>query len=158
MKRKKYLQQVQHIDIVIISISSPLKIGLYKDKILFKELVSNDMTSDFLPSFFDEILKTYRVDNVIYSKGPGSYMSIKLTYIFLKTLQIVKNINILSVDGFYFNQNSPIKAVGNRFFVKENDTITIKKAEITNSFELPEELTFSDFSKNIEPLYILNAV
>ena len=152
------MQQLQHIDIVIISISSPLKIGIYKNGVLFEEIVSNEMTSDFLPRFFDEILKKYSVDNVIYSKGPGSYMSTKLAYIFLKTLEISKNITILAVDGFYFNRNSPIKAVGNRFFVKENDTITIKKAESLNSFELPEKLNFNDFSKEIEPFYILNAV
>jgi len=148
----------QHIDIVIIPISSPIKVGLYKDKVLFEEIISNEMTSDFLPKFFDEILKKYEIDNIIYSKGPGSYMSIKLTYIFLKTLQITKDISIFAVDGFYFNQNSPIKAIGNRFFVKENDTITIKEAECSNSFELPKKLNFSDFSKDIEPLYILNAV
>jgi tRNA threonylcarbamoyladenosine biosynthesis protein TsaB len=148
----------QHIDIVIISISTPIKVGLYKDGILFEEIISDEMTSKFLPKFFDEILKKYNIDNIIYSKGPGSYMSIKLTYIFLKTLQITKNINILAVDGFYFNQNSPIKAVGNRFFVKENDTITIKKAQSSNLFELPKNLNFSDFSNEIEPLYILNAV
>jgi len=148
----------QHIDIVIIPISSPIKIGLYKNRVLFEEIVSNEMTSEFLPQFFDEVLKKYEIDNIIYSKGPGSYMSIKLTYIFIKTLEITKNINILAVDGFYFNQNSPIKAVGNRFFVKENDTITIKKAEISNSFELPQKLNFDDFSNEIEPLYILNAV
>ena len=148
----------QHIDIVIIPISSPIKIGLYKEGKLFEEIVSDEMTSEFLPQFFDEILKKYEIDNIIYSKGPGSYMSIKLTYIFIKTLEITKNINLLAVDGFYFNQNSPIKAVGNRFFVKENDTITIKKAEISNSFELPQKLNFDDFSNEIEPLYILNAV
>jgi tRNA threonylcarbamoyladenosine biosynthesis protein TsaB len=148
----------QHIDIVVIPISSPIKVGLYKDRVLFEEITSDEMTSDFLPKFFDEISKKYEIDNIIYSKGPGSYMSIKLTYIFLKTLQITKDISIFAVDGFYFNQNSPIKAVGNRFFVKENDTITIKEAEITNSFELPKKLNFNEFSKEIEPLYILNAV
>jgi hypothetical protein len=148
----------QHIDIVIISISSPIKIGLYNNQLLAEEVISNEMISEFLPKFFDKTLKKYEIDNIIYSKGPGSYMSIKLTYIFLKTLQITKNISIFAVDGFYFNQNSPIKALGNRFFFKENDTITIKKAESSNSFELPEKLNFEDFSKDIEPLYILNAV
>ena len=148
----------QHIDIVIISISTPIKIGLYRNKTLFEEIVSAEMMSEFLPKFFDKILKEYSIDNIIYSKGPGSYMSIKLTYIFLKTLQIANNITILAVDGFYFNKNSPIKALGNRFFVKENDTITIIKAESKNSFELPQKLDFNDFSNDIEPLYILNAV
>ena len=94
------MQQV--IDLVIIPISNPIKIGIYKDGKLFKEIESKEMTSDFLPSFFDEILKEYNIKNIIYSNGPGSYMSIKLTYIFLKTLQITKNISIFSQDGFYF--------------------------------------------------------
>ena len=150
------MQQV--IDIVIIPISNPIKIGFYKDGELFKEIESSEMTSDFLPSFFDEILQKYNIKNIIYSNGPGSYMSIKLTYIFLKTLQITKNISILSQDGFYFNQNSPIKAIGNRYFVKENDTITIKQTNEVGKFELPKKLNYSDFSTKIEPIYILNVV
>jgi hypothetical protein len=149
---------LQVIDIVIIPISSPIKIGLYKDGKLFEEITSDEMTSDFLPSFFDEILQKYEIKNIIYSNGPGSYMSIKLTYIFLKTLEITKNITILAQDGFYFNQNSPIKAIGNRYFVKENDTITIKEAKPTEKFELPKILEYSDFSKDVSPIYILNAV
>jgi len=148
----------QAIDVVIIPISKPLKVGLYRDKKLFEEIESDKMTSEFLPLFFDEILKKYEIQNIIYTKGPGSYMAIKLTYIFLKTLQITKNINILSQDGFYFNKNLPIKAIGNRYFVKENDTITIKSSDIVGKFELPKILDYSDFSKDIEPLYILNAV
>jgi hypothetical protein len=85
-------------------------------------------------------------------------MAIKLTYIFLKTLQITKNINILAQDGFYFNQNSPIKAIGNRYFVKENDTITIKETNPSKEFELPKKLNYSDFLEEISPIYILNAV
>ena len=79
-------------------------------------------------------------------------------YIFLKTLQIVHNFTILAVDGFYFNGNLPIKAVGNRFFVKENDTITIQKSDLVGEFELPAKIEISDFSSDIEPIYILNAV
>lgn len=148
----------QAIDIVIIPISKPIKIGLYRDKKLFEVIESDEMTSDFLPLFFDGILKKYEINNIIYTNGPGSYMAIKLTYIFLKTLQIIKNINILSQDGFYFNKNLPIKAIGNRYFVKENDTITIKNSDVVGEFELPKVLSYSDFLKNIEPIYILNAV
>jgi len=148
----------QVIDIVIIPISTPILVGIYKDNKLVEKIVSDKMTSDFLPAFFDEILKEYKVNKVIYSNGPGSYMSIKLTYIFLKTLEMTKNITILAKDGFYFNQNSPIKAIGNRYFIKENDTITIKKAENFGKFELPQKLEISDFSSDIQPIYILNAV
>jgi len=149
---------LQAIDIVLLPISKPIKVGLYKEGKLFEIIESEEMTSDFLPKFFNDILKKYEVKNIIYTNGPGSYMAIKLTYIFLKTLQITKNINILSQDGFYFNKNLPIKAIGNRYFVKENDTITIKSSDIVGEFELPKVLEYSDFSKDIEPVYILNAV
>jgi len=151
------LQQAE-VDIIIISISTPIKIGVYQNGVLFENIESKEMTSDFLPQFFDEILSKYKIKHIIYSNGPGSYMSIKLTYIFLKTLQIVHNFTVLAVDGFYFNRNSPIKAVGNRFFVKENDTITIKKSGLFEKFELPDRIVLSDFSDKIEPIYILNAV
>ena len=151
------MQQVK-VDIVIISISKPIKIGIYKNRVLSKTIISEEMTSDFLPKFFENILSKYKIGNIIYSNGPGSYMSIKLTYIFLKTLQIVHNFTILAVDGFYFNGNLPIKAVGNRFFVKENDTITIQKSDLVGEFELPAKIEISDFSSDIEPIYILNAV
>ncbi len=146
------------IDIIIIPISKPLKIGLYENGELFEIIESNEMTSDFLPSFFDEILKKYKIKNIIYSNGPGSYMSIKLTYIFLKTLQITQNINVFAVDGFYFNQNKPIKAIGKKYFVKENDTITLQETDEKSEFNLPKKLNYEDFSTKIEPIYILNAV
>ena len=146
------------IDIVIIPLSNPIKIGLYKNGRLFETIEENQMTSEFLPLFFDKLFKQYSIQKVIYANGPGSYMSIKLSYIFLKTIEIVKNIEVLSVDGFYFNQNKPIKAIGNRYFVKENDTITIKESDEVGKFELPEVLDYSDFSSEIEPVYILNAV
>ena len=146
------------IDIVIISISKPLKIGLYKDNELFEEIETNHMMSDFLPKFFDEILKKYEINNIIYVNGPGSYMAIKLAYIFLKTLQITKNINILASDGFYFNQNKPIKAIGNKYFYKENGKIILKESDKAGEFNLPKVVNLSDFSNDIEPIYILNAV
>ncbi len=148
----------QLVDIVVISISNPLKIGIYKDNILDKSFEFNGMTSDVLPRIFDELLKEFDIKSVIYSNGPGSYMSIKLSYIFLKTLNITKNIDVFCVDGFYFNDNQPIKAIGNTFFVKENGKISIKNSMEIGKFELPNKLNFKDFNSDIEPMYILEAV
>ncbi len=52
-------------------------------------------------------------------------MGIKVTYLFLKTLSIVKNIPLLAIDGFFFNENHPIKAVGKLYFVKNSNTISL---------------------------------
>ncbi len=153
------LQQVSRsIDLILIPISSPLRIGIYENLELIEEIESADMVSEFLPTFFSFIFKKYKVNRIVYSNGPGSYMAIKLTYIFLKTLQISKNIEILAVDGFYFNNNLPIKAIQNRYFIKENGKITIKKADIAGEFRLPKKFVENDYSTDIEPVYILDAV
>ena len=145
------------IDVVAIVISKPLKIGLYKDKKLFKEIVKDGLTSEILPEIFDEILKSYKIDSIIYSKGPGSFMAIKLSYIFFKTLQITHDIKLFGVSGFYFNNNKPIKAVGNSFFVKKEDIITLEKDKKEGEFFLPKTLKFDDFEDD-EPLYVIKAV
>jgi tRNA A37 threonylcarbamoyladenosine modification protein TsaB len=146
------------VDVVAIPIASPLLIGIYKDKKLIKEIKKEGKTSDILPEIFDEILKEYEIKHIIYSKGPGSYMAIKLSYIFFKMLEITKNITLLATDGFYFNNNSPIKAVGNTFFVKKEGIISLEKNLKEGEFKLPKRLNFKDFSKETSPLYVLKAI
>ena len=145
------------IDVVAIVISKPLKIGLYKNKKLFKEIAKDGLTSEILPEIFDEILKNYKINSIIYSKGPGSFMAIKLSYIFFKTLQITNDIKLFGVNGFYFNNNKPIKAVGNSFFVKKEDIITLEKDKKEGEFFLPKTLKFDEFEDD-EPLYVIKAV
>ncbi len=87
-------------------------------------------------------------------------MSIKISYIFLKSYSIVKNIPLKAADGFYFNNNSPIKSIGKMFFIKDGDNIildTIKQNKPA-AFKLPEVLKKDDFSLDSTPLYILPAV
>jgi len=146
------------VDIVAVVISKPMLIGIYKDNKLIETIKKEGLTSDILPSVFDEILKKYNINSIIYSKGPGSFMAIKLAYVFFKTLEITKNIKLLSADGFYFNKNTPIKAVGNSFFVKKEGIISIEKNQKEGVFDLPLNLNFEDYSEETEPLYILKAV
>ncbi len=87
-------------------------------------------------------------------------MAIKITYIFLRTLSITKNIELFACDGFGFNNNSPIKAMRKMYFVKKNGTISTQffEKEPSCEFVLPETIELEKFSKDIEPLYILPAV
>ena len=146
------------VDLVCIPISKPLLVGLYKDNLLFKEIKKDGLTSEVLPEIVDEVLREYDIKRVIYAKGPGSFMAIKLAYVFFKTLEISKDIEFLAQDGFYFNSNSPIKAVGSSYFVKKEDIITIEKDLKEGDFFLPEKLNLNDFSKDTAPLYVLKAV
>jgi hypothetical protein len=146
------------VDVVAIVISKPLKVGVYKNNKLVETIEKDGFTSDILPIIFDEILKKYEINSIIYSKGPGSFMAIKLSYLFFKTLEIAKGIKFLAADGFYFNKNKPIKAVGKSYFVKKEGIITLEKNLKDGEFFLPEILNKNDFSKDTAPLYVLNAV
>ncbi len=157
MKRNLPLQK-SLVDIVAITIASPLQIGVYKEGNLIKSIIKEGKTSDILPVVFDELLKKYKINSIIYSKGPGSYMAIKLSFIFFKTLQITKNIKFFGCDGFEFNRNQPIKAVGNTFFVKKEGIISIEKEKTKGEFFLPENLNKINFSEDISPLYVLKPV
>ncbi len=113
-----------------------------------------------LPGIIEKILKEYSVKTLYFARGPGSFMSIKITYIFLKTLSIVKNVKLKAADGFNFNGSKPIKAVGNLYFIKEDGVIKTKKMDIVKDerYELPKKLDYKIFSEDNEPLYILPAV
>jgi hypothetical protein len=146
------------VDIVVIPISKPLLVGVYENGKLIEKIEKEGMTSDILPEIFDNLLKKYTISHIIYAKGPGSYMSIKLSYVFFKTLEIAKNIKLLAADGFYFNNGAPIKAVGNSCFVKKDDIISITKNVKEGEFYLPKELNLNDFSQDVSPLYVLSPV
>ena len=38
---------------------------------------------------------------------------------------MIKNIEFLAANGFLFNQNSPIKALGKKYFINENEEIKV---------------------------------
>lgn len=145
---------------MVISLSSPLQIGLYKENKLFEKFSYEEHTSEALPKAFESILKKYNIKRIFFAKGPGSFMAIKITYIFLRTLAITKNISLYANDGFYFSKNQPIKAMKKMYFVKKDDKITTQFFQDTleTKFFLPQIIEFEKFSQDIEPLYILPAV
>ncbi len=145
---------------MVISVASPLLIGIYENGKLIEEIKREGKTSEILPVLFEDILRRYDLSSLFYAKGPGSFMAIKISYIFLKTLSIIRDIPLLAADAFHFNENSPIKAVGKLYFVKENGIIRTKKSEYKDlkEFSLPEILDREIFESDFEPLYILPAV
>jgi hypothetical protein len=49
------------IEILVITISNPLLIGIYENKKLIKEHKLDGKTSDLLPSLFEELLKEFEI-------------------------------------------------------------------------------------------------
>ena len=146
--------------LLIVSISSPLLIGLYEEDVLIKEIKSEEKTSEILLKIIMEIVQKYTIDKIIYTSGPGSYMAIKLTFITLRSLEILQGIEFNACDAFSLNQNNPIKAMGKLYFIKENNTIITKKFDeaVEQGFELPSMLSEVAILNNNKPMYILPAV
>lgn len=158
--KKKILNTQQHkCDICLISISSPILLGIYIDNKLIKKFESIGKTSDILPQLFSEVMNEYCINRVFYANGPGNFSALKLTHIFLQTLSIINNIELFCVDSFYFTKDDFIEAYGRIHFLKENNDIkTIKLESKQNAvFKLPFVLDATRFSNSCFPLYILPA-
>lgn len=148
-------------EVLVISISNPLLIGIYEDGELIKEYSLEGKTSDLLPVLFEELLQKYNLERLNYVNTPGSYMAIKVAYIFLKTLAISKKIEFRACSGFEFNENSPIKALGKKYFINEENEVKVDFLEkdcIIHDFKLPKSINKINFTKQTLPIYNLPAV
>lgn len=147
-------------EILIIPISTPLLIGVYEDGKLIETVENSGKTSEVLLKVLTELTSKYNYSRVIYTSGPGSYMAIKLTYITLRSLEIIKAIPFEACEAFELNEQKPIKAMGKLYFIKENNTIITKKFDevLEQRFELPSMLSEVTLLDNNKPLYILPAV
>ena len=146
--------------LLIVSIASPLLVGVYHNNECITTYESEKKTSEVLLPFLLEILEKYPISRIIYTRGPGSYMAIKLTYLMLKTIEIVKGIECVGCSGFTLNNNKPIKAIGNLYFIKEKETIMTKKYEqpVEASFALPQSIQDLTIDEESTPEYSLPAV
>ncbi len=150
------------VDILVISLSAPLLVGIYQNNRLTEQFTCHEKSSEALPRLMAEILRRYTPQRLCFARGPGSFMAIKITYLFLRTLSISLDIPLLATDGFAFNQNTPIKAAGSLYFSKENGKIATRKIDLEKErlhpFALPQSLEPETFSEESEPLYVLPAV
>ncbi len=133
---------------------------MYEDDTLIKTFSSDLKTSEILLPLIMDILDKYDILEIIYTRGPGSYMAIKLTYIMLKTIEIIRGIKCVGCIGFTLNDNQPIKAIGNLYFIKEKETIITKKFEqsVNVVFTLPQSIHDLEIDEESTPEYMLPAV
>lgn len=146
--------------LLIISVSSPLKIGIYRDTQLVETVESDLKSSEILLKLLYELLQKYTVFRIIYTRGPGSFMAIKLTYVTLKTIEIVTGIKCVGCSAFALNGGGPIKAVGNLYFLKEKETIMTQKLEqpVLSEFSLPQSIQDLPLDEESTPKYMIPAV
>ncbi len=147
-------------EILIVSIASPLLIGVYQDGKLIESIEDSGKASDVLLKILSELAIKYDYSRMVYVSGPGSYMAIKLTYIILSSLEILKGIPFDACEAFEVNDHKPIKAMGKLYFIKEKNTIITKKFDevLEQRFTLPSMLSEVNILSSNKPLYILPAV
>ena len=156
-----HLQKVlPEITLLVLATRTPLRIGVYKEGMLIDERSSERKTSEMLLPLLEELMGVYDVKQIIYTRSPGSYMAIKLTYITLKTIEIVRGIECLGCSTFALNDGKPVKAIGNLYFIKEKETIITKKFEepVDTSFVLPHSIQDLEVDEESTPAYLLPAV
>ena len=132
-------------------------IGLYDNDVLIKQIKSEDKLSEALPVMLDEILKQYKLSRLVYANGPGSYMGIKISFLTLKTLSIVKDIPLFAISAFELNNFSPIKANKNLCFVYENNEILLKETK-EGKFFMPDNLQKLKLNDDNLPFYFLDVI
>lgn len=147
-------------DLVVIALSSPLLLGVYEDGRLIDTIESDEKSSESLPRLYKELRSKYHFSHLVYARGPGSFMAIKISYLFLKTISIVDKTPFLATDAFYFNENQPIKAIGKLCFVKTSSGIKTQTFEEVplNRFRLPRTLHLDDLEEDTTPFYGIGAV
>lgn len=131
--------------------------GIYKNNLLVKSITSYEKASEFIPKILQELLQDFTFDELIYANGPGSFMGIKISYVSLSTLSIVRNIPLFAISAFELNNNQPISAHKEMCFVKKGDEIFLEKAT-SGEFVLPLNLSKLNKKNDNLPFYFLPAI
>lgn len=132
-------------------------LGIYKNNLLVKSITSYEKASEFIPKILQELLQDFTFDELIYTNGPGSFMGIKISYVSLSTLSIVRNIPLFAISAFELNNNQPISAHKEMCFVKKGDKIFLEKAT-SGEFVLPLNLSKLNKKNDNLPFYFLPAI
>ncbi|MBH0264578.1 tRNA threonylcarbamoyladenosine biosynthesis protein TsaB [Helicobacter pylori] len=152
------------LDLALISLGDGVLLGVYQNNFLCASYTSKSKTSEALVEVFSQLFKDLKNSNlpaikgVYYAKGPGSFTSLKLTHVFLHTLALIHDFELYSTTGFDFNDNTPILAYANKYFVsKERESLTdFKDLKIApKDFMLPSFLEKDKFTQLNTPFYIL---
>jgi len=146
--------------LVVNPVAVPLQFALYRRGRLERSWEREGYASDHLVDVLDRLTGEEGIDEILYVNGPGSQMGIKLGYIALKTLELLRGIPFGAVSAFALNGGRPLKAMGRLYFVKEKETIMTKSftEPIAQEFSFPSELEALEREPGNRPDYRLPAV
>ncbi len=145
--------------LLVNPVASPLQFALYEGGKLQRSWEREGYASEVLLPELDRLVEE-GLDEILYVNGPGSQMGIKLTYIALETLRLLRGIPFGAVSAFALNGGRPLKAMGRLYFVKEKETIITQPLEetIVQEFSFPSSLEALEREPGNRPDYRLPAV
>ncbi|WP_297810820.1 hypothetical protein [uncultured Helicobacter sp.] len=129
---------------------NPTLLGIYAKaeeqwNLIESRQIQNPLSDNLVPLFMELRQQGIIFDSLYFVRGPGSFMALKLIYLFAKTLEIAQNIKLYATHAFHFNGNSPIKAYGNCYFIKEN----MKREGATSKEQNSKVQTLEEEAKEI---------
>ena len=145
---------------LFLNIYSPFSLGVYENGVLVDSFSKEGKASDVLAVIIEEALKKYLPDEIYYTNGPGNSMSLKIAYITLKTVAVIRQIPLFGISPFLFNDSEPIRGIGGGFFVKDKNGIMLQKSEDLKEkvLSLPANTDFISSKSGAEPFYMIDAV
>lgn len=147
------------VTLLVLTIARPTVVAIYlEDSTLAKSWSFDEKLTDKLYSVVAEIEKSFEIERVAYANGPGSFMGLKLAYVFLQTYATIKNIAFVAASSFVFADK--IHSNGKRWFVKRGEDIDLITLDGSKEifFMPPKRLDLAQFRSHVEPNYILPAV
>lgn len=90
----------------------PTLIGLYTEiqqiwNLTESYQITRPLSDGLVPLFVDLRKEGIIFDSLYFVRGPGSFMALKLIYLFAKTLEIAQNTNLYATHAFHFNEKLP---------------------------------------------------
>ena len=138
---------------MVLSLCSPTQIGVYKNGKLSYALRSEEKAGDYLACAFSDILqKEKKIDEILYANGPGSFLGLKLAYLFLSALAMTQAVNFFAIDIFEITREVP--ANKGFVFIKNKGSISTVSGSLS-CILLPKHIDNLSKSSDLEPFYFL---
>lgn len=148
--------------LLLCAANSPALLGIYEGDCLVHHFCDNSKTDVALVNLFQNVFNEQRcykgIDRIILARGPGRHTSLKLSYIFAKTLSVVYSIPMFGIECFELNANQPIFAFGHSYFVKKGSQIQLAHNQQAGVFVLPQSLNGLELTNDCTPLYVLGPI
>lgn len=149
------------VSVLLISATRPMRLAVYDETGARIESHESDApATESLYPLFKSIDDRYEITRLAYAKGPGSFMGLKLGYVFLQSFALARKLPFTAASSFALSGGNPVHAHGKRWFTQRGDQVGVQTFEVAPEASLlpPERIDFSVFEPACEPEYLMPAV